>query len=146
MNIENLKTLGHYLLSLPKGYDKFCMLVYCSSYAEPYEAAEMLTKCGTVACAAGHGPSAGIDPDENEGWGQYILGKFGVTYSSAFYGWCFYDAWETFDPGPQQAGKRILYLLKHGLPEGFEEEYDNGYGSTLDRDFTRFVEIYNKEV
>lgn len=77
--------------------------------------------CGTVGCAAGHGPYAGIPKLLDETWDKYTLRVFGI--SSALYldnylwRFIFSGSWSSIDNTPQGAAKRIYYVLEHGVPE-----------------------------
>jgi len=68
--------------------------------------------CGTAACAAGHGPHAGIEKDSLEYWREYIQRAFCLRSNS--WSWCFDAEWADIDNTPEGAAKRILYLLFSG--------------------------------
>lgn len=73
--------------------------------------------CGTIGCALGHGPAAGIAPlPGDEGWGGYSARAFGLRAWSKDWQWCFSCDWQIVDPTPQGAAKRIRHLLEHGIP------------------------------
>ena len=65
MNRDNLTKLADYLESLPEDYKDFGMAGYLHVF-DARKAAEYaqhnggVAKCGTAACAIGHGPAAGI--------------------------------------------------------------------------------------
>ena len=61
---DNLKKLADYLIrgKLKAGFD---MSMFMGSSIEPNPT------CRTVACAVGHGPSAGIKKLDNEDWNDY---------------------------------------------------------------------------
>lgn len=74
------------------------------------------TECGSVGCAVGHGPFAGIPKTKQETWTQYSLRVFGLLDDN-YWEWCFSDGWALNDNTAQGAAKRILFLLEKGLPE-----------------------------
>lgn len=70
--------------------------------------------CGTVACAAGHGPMAGIRARESEVWYDYIHRVFiGDENSSSIYTFLFSQKWVVYDNTPNGAAARIRYFLDH---------------------------------
>ncbi len=81
--------------------------------------------CGTVGCAVGHGPYAGIPKTTSEGWGAYSMRVFIPSKSDDAWMFCFDDVWAHIDNSPQGAAKRIRYLLKHGS-DAVEEIMDKG--------------------
>ena len=73
---ENLLKLANHLESLPEDYEHFDMASYfeVEDFEEgvPSECnSKLLSRCGTVACAVGHGPFIGIKPLEDEAWTPY---------------------------------------------------------------------------
>lgn len=88
--------------------------------------------CGTVGCAIGHGPYAGIPKSNTEHWIYYGMSNF-TNNSIALHHWLFHYTWESTDNTPEGTAKRILYTLKFGLPNNWREQM--GGTSTL---------IYNK--
>ena len=108
MNKDNLRTLAEYLLR-PKLEARFDM----ASYAETFN---RRTTCGTVGCAVGHGPYAGIKKLLNENWLEYTERVFVIPSGLTEATWCFSSAWALFDNTPEGAAHRILYLVKHGKP------------------------------
>lgn len=111
----NLKTLADYLLSDALKSD-FTMSYFCSYSPLGYG----VSTCGTVGCAVGHGPFAGVPKDPDEKWSAYSYRMFIDTEidNAADLAWdfCFSNIWSAYDNTPQGAGHRILYLLKHGVP------------------------------
>src|SRR3546814_19277542 len=79
------------------------------------------TTCGTMSCAGGHGPIAGIPSLPGEYWGDYIPRVFGNDTRLTNY--MFGSSWAEYDNTPQGAGKRILYALNNEIPTG-ERRYD----------------------
>jgi hypothetical protein len=130
-NVENLRKLAEYLLALPEDYKHFDMGVFMYDNAHcidvPLSCAHLkLDDCGTVGCALGHGPVAGIyDPtdDDELSWEGYC-GKYFMLWDSPAAEWCFGVAWEDVDNTPHGAAKRILYMLNHGVPENYEEQME----------------------
>ena len=122
-NIENLNTLATYLEQLPEGYEHFDMKYYFVVQGRrlAYLVSEpKLESCGTVACAIGHGPAAGIPIKPEELWGVYCARVFGLSGSA--WTWCFGEEWVHVDNTPQGAAKRIRHYLTYGLPEDAEEQ------------------------
>ena len=101
---------------------------YWADAFEPYECdAAKYEQCGTVACAVGHGPLAGIPAIPGEGWIMYasrcFIGSvteedngFEGEYNRLFK-YLFGEKWASFDNTPQGAAARIRYFLDKGLPE-----------------------------
>lgn len=118
MNVENLRTLADYLLR-PKLEASFDMNEYAENGYTPH------MTCGSVGCAVGHGPYAGILPLAGELWHQYSDRAFGADTVE----WCFSSTWRRYDNTPEGAAHRILYLLKHGKPpkEWDYEQYQEGW-------------------
>jgi hypothetical protein len=76
-------------------------------------------ECGTIACAVGHGPGAGIMPTlADETWPNYAERVFGAFSDPAedilVHAWCFDGIWSEHDNTPEGAAKRIIYMLDHG--------------------------------
>jgi len=143
----NLDKLATYLEALPEGYDHFDMRWYFEALddfdaLDDFEAlgltpdtdivalssgrctTEHLNVCGTVACAIGHGPAAGVAPQGGEGWSDYTIRAFGDGENDTsdrdtrvgVYTWAFHEAWAHYDNTPLGAAQRIRYALKHGVP------------------------------
>lgn len=128
--VQNLFKLAAYLISeVP---NDFHMLQFRAYSSNPFMLTEFeyacLPECGTVGCAIGHGPSAGITPELCERWPLYCkrtlwdtnLAVQGTEYglSSAWqrmWSWCFSSDWVDYDNSAEGAGLRILYLLRHGF-------------------------------
>lgn len=93
----------------------------------------LYTDCGTVGCAVGHGPYAGIPKLVNESWFVYSAREFGVDrWGETYLGfqWMFGGAWRVVDNSPAGAARRIVFFLIKGLPEGFDENLAT-YSPTL---------------
>lgn len=113
MNRENLKKLADHLWGLPESYKGFGMTKYHSSA----KVASGKHRCGSVACAVGHGPQAGIAPLWGEIWHHYAARVF--TEDARERLWCFSGVWDSCDDTPRGAAQRIYYMLEKGLPETF---------------------------
>lgn len=119
MNRENLEKLASYLEGLPADYDHFEMATYFRqdrrTINDPLQA-PLAGACGTVACAIGHGPAAGIPAEETamEGWEDYSDRVFELSCNEET--WCFSSCWRWVDNTPHGAAKRIRYMLERGVP------------------------------
>lgn len=111
---SNLRKLAGYLLSGNLRAD-FNMGVFSSSDDSHR------STCGTVGCAAGHGPYAGIEKRDDECWSEYIFRQFGIDEESELlsrvWGWCFASRWQQSDNTPEGAARRVLWVLEHGVPD-----------------------------
>jgi len=126
-NKENLATLAAYLERLPVNYQHFQMATYYSGLNEDeYIVCEEPMACGSVACAVGHGPAAGVcATSPSMGWNDYsalFTGElYGRIHGNREYNWCFSGRWSLIDNTHRGAAARIRYLLDHdGVPEDFE--------------------------
>lgn len=110
---NNLRKLSDFLLS-GISHDGFDMEMYRNE-----------TKCGTVACAAGHGPLAGIEKLPTENWSAYCYRAFGAGVglvsltSLKMWTWLFGSEWKDTDNTPEGAAIRIQILLDRGLPSRY---------------------------
>lgn len=139
---SNLLKLAAYLESLPKNYSHFDMGWFADHEgdcelpmdAEVYAAknpSEFLNNCGTVACAVGHGPAAGIKVADEEficrgqgvNWHGYSRRAFGVGATSRFdaFSFLFGAQWDLIDNHHYGAAARIRYYLATG-------DYDSDAG------------------
>lgn len=73
---QNLAVLSDYLRNLPEDYGQFSMDNYANNDANPDEVDT--NECGTIACAVGHGPAAGLKPEPGMDWDDYEQKMFGV--------------------------------------------------------------------
>lgn len=115
---QNLLKLAEYLLGDLKA--KFDMGTFSqiderldASTVERFRINE--TDCGSVGCAIGHGPYAGI-PKGKESWRQYYNRSFRI-YDHGFnteYFWLFDARWVDVDNSSEGAAKRILWFLVEG--------------------------------
>jgi hypothetical protein len=116
MNRDNLDKLATHLEGLPKDYKHFDMSVYLDGQdyfsEQQYQECKLpLNECGTVACALGHGPDAGICflPEERNNWYQYSQ-RF-IDGDNDLWYWLFSDQWSVIDNTPHGAAARIRYVL-----------------------------------
>lgn len=109
---DNLRKLAAYLLS-GELKAKFDMDQFTG---HSFDIESEATTCGSVGCAIGHGPDAGIPKATNETWYEYAERVFGVDDDNFLYSWCFDMRWTTLDNTANGAGKRILYMLDKGFP------------------------------
>src|SRR3546814_1402938 len=64
--------------------------------------------CGSVGCALGHGPRAGIHPVlDDDTWPDYCESQFGMRWFSDEAEWCFGGAWSMIDDPPRGAGRSV---------------------------------------
>jgi len=122
MNEYNLRILSAYLKTLPENYQHFDMSTYYRSHS--YDVAEYprqehaesdTTTCGTVACAIGHGPAAGIPRHaSDEPWWKYAERVFSVDETADR--WLFDCAWSSLDDTPLGAALRIDWVLDGNDP------------------------------
>ena len=112
----NLARLADYLDALPEDYALFDMSTYY--HQSP-------ARCGTIACAVGHGPAAGIGPtadtvERQLGWIRYAAIYLGVDRQADHrsHRFLFDGAWCTRDNTPRGAARRIRHWLEHGTPPG----------------------------
>lgn len=142
----NLLVLAQYLESLPPDYEHFSMYLFTDHHGDCLiNEAEMIVKrphefynnCGTIACAAGHGPAAGflIREDEYEtetmlsgsksireiDWDAYTQRVFGIAFESPEFLFLFGGDWSSVDDHHYGAAGRIRYFLEHGVPEESDE-------------------------
>lgn len=127
---KNLAKLADYLENLPDGYPSFDMRSFNSnSLSARIEVCSLVeSKCGTVACAVGHGPDAGITAKEGELWTQYSSRVF-ASSDSRLWKWCFSDRWTQQDNTAKGAAARIRWALKHmwlfgdGVPSNWTAQW-----------------------
>lgn len=138
MNKENLAILAAYLEKLPADYKEFHMAYFYEGDNAQNSGYYMLTgktECGTVACAAGHGPAAGLvltprqlnnKPLGITAWTYYIENIFGLRWNSREAKWLFGGEWSNVDGGHRGAAARIRFYLDddNKFPDDFEDDYD----------------------
>lgn len=134
----NLRKLATYLEQLPKGYKDFDMSSYFTLRERPYSihapsllyptsrSRKAVYPCGSVACAVGHGPAAGVKPTGVwSSWWGYACKAFGAAGGDqSVYAWLFSTAWAGVDNTPHGAAKRIRIVLEHGVPDNWSEQED----------------------
>ena len=116
MNIKNLETLSKYLKSgkLKADFDMENFTPRGNEYSA--------TTCGSVGCAVGHGPYAGIEKFDYEGWVQYSMRVLKLEKNEWI--WCFSEKWARVDNTPLGAAARIDYMLQNGLQENWKEQLE----------------------
>ena len=124
----NLLKLADYLDTLPDDYERFNMDEYME---DEYGVVVCITTqnkptCGTVACAVGHGPAAGIRVYGDGNWSDYADRVFGILPDHCF-SYMFSSAWSRFDNTPKGAAARIrTYVALGRPPEGWTFEDPKG--------------------
>ena len=123
----NLLKLADYLETLPDDYERFHMAEYMvarkGGYWETFGPDEQPKPvCGTVACAVGHGPSAGIRLYGDLDWTDYAERVFGPITMDDFK-YMFGSEWSCYDNTPKGAASRIRTFVNLGrAPEGWDFE------------------------
>lgn len=129
--VNNLSKLATYLENLPEKYKRFDMCSFMSSppfKCIPADQVALATyienqkevPCGTVACAVGHGPAAGVELNDiyieiapnskiYVDWDGYSE-KF-IPQITSLWEWCFGSDWESIDNTHRGAAARIRYVL-----------------------------------
>lgn len=128
---SNLKTLADYLAGLPTNYQHFDMGDWATNNFDDYDETSPVSGgitlgCGTVACAVGHGPNAGIAPGPNDTqWSLYAENAFGYSAIKKnedetgyylfgavreYFHECSYDAYVE-ERSPHMAAERIYEVL-----------------------------------
>jgi len=123
----NLKTLADFLASGKPAFH-FDMAGFAEIPGDrnlsPSETLKLY--CDTAACAAGHGPTAGIMPHRGEDWDDYIDRCFIGPYKEApgcyAFAWCFGGGWFMTDNSREGAAARIYYFLEHGVPKNSSQQ------------------------
>lgn len=116
---DNLRKLATYLLE-GNLKAKFDMQMYSDSVFPWGMVSE--TDCGTIGCAVGHGPHAGIKKLPTESWLDYSSRVFGLSKLSDEWTWCFSQDWYKTDNTSDGAAQRIIYLLDNGMPKDFLDQ------------------------
>lgn len=119
MNRANLITLAKYFAQHKKLKAKFNMSVYCE---DGYFSS---TNCGSIGCAVGHGPYAGISKSKDEKWLHYGQRVFDVNMAEFCF--LFSYSWHSVDNTKAGLVRRINYFLKNGVPGSFNTAYNNSY-------------------
>jgi len=121
----NLATLAAYLRTLPVDYPDFEMEQYVQGSKGYGGSLAHVPECGTAACAAGHGPAAGVLPLQGENWHKYSCRAFCPAHT-AEWDWCFSASWSNVDNTAHGAAARIEWLLTKGLPANAVEQCFGG--------------------
>src|SRR3546814_12476889 len=111
---HNQSKLADYLLRVAADYDDFDMGTCCKLPGTEREFGPGdAHPCGSVGCALGHGPRAGIHPVlDDDTWPDYCESQFGMRWFSDEAEWCFGGAWSMIDDTPRGAGLRIRLMLE----------------------------------
>lgn len=121
---SNLIKLARYLLSKKKKRAEFNMKHF-NEYQFDGRDGSHTTDCGSVGCAVGHGPYAGIQKSSEERWSKYARRVFSDG-SEYIFDYLFSGAWYRIDNTAEGAGKRILFMLKFGCPHQYNDtSYQN---------------------
>lgn len=75
--------------------------------------AEPFVDCGTVGCALGWAPAAGVATKNGEGWERFAVRAFDLPFFSRSWAFLFDMNW---DSNPRLAAARIVHLLLQGEP------------------------------
>ena len=121
----NLIKLRDHLLTVDSavfGMRKYCATKNGIAFNISHRPAD-LTECGSVACAVGHGPYAGIETIPGESWFEYSARVF-VTANRRVWAFIFAAEWSWFDNTPSGAARRIDYVLEHGIDSAWPVELD----------------------
>lgn len=115
---DNLLKLADYLATLPDDYEQFHMYAYMATstggYWETFALEERSKPvCGTVACAVGHGPAAGIRLYGDDCWESYADRVFGEMDNDDFQ-YMFGSSWSDYDNTPKGASARIRTFVALG--------------------------------
>ncbi len=110
---KNLRKLAAYLLS-----GELMAEFHMDAYDDWEEDQSERINCGSIGCAVGHAPFAGIHKHTNEDWYEYNVRVFGLgdfnTKLSDAWDWCFNSCWVESDNTAKGAGHRIIHLLEKG--------------------------------
>lgn len=111
---RNLLKLAAYLFDVENLKARFDMWKYCDHFLTQ----ECSTNCGSVGCAIGHGPYAGVKKYGREDFAEYCQRVFKIDQSDKSdeekrVNWIFlFDSyWRNIDNSSEGAAKRILYFL-----------------------------------
>lgn len=118
---NNLIKLAKYLAQPKKNLKAKFSMEY---YTDNHHHTGYSTECGTVGCAAGHGPYAGIKKYKNECWYKYVERAFGVKLASDWL-YLFSTYWINHDNTPKGTAKRIIHYLENGVPYKFDIDEHN---------------------
>lgn len=114
-NMRNLRTLSAYLKTLPVNAVQFDMAQFSIQ--------DDSSPCGTIACALGHAPAAGIGENKQGGWTRYSMDHFGLWVLDGAWSWFFNSLWADRDNTPHGAAARIDWYLKYrDIPRNFTDQ------------------------
>ena len=114
--IENLKQLAEGLLKVePMSFGMATFTTIEGHVSGIDRPKSIKNECGTCACAAGHAYSMGIGDLNKRTWIKYAFDNF-TDGSQLIFEWIFGGQWSHVDDTPVGAAKRILYMLKLGIP------------------------------
>ena len=82
---------------------------------------EYYTDCGTVACACGHGPLAGVKPKRGEDWEDYSIRAF-TNGQPRLWSFLFSSDWHDVDNTPKGAAARIRQAIAEGIPSNYRDQ------------------------
>lgn len=124
---KNLKKLRDYLSGPLHEGSEFDM----ERYAEASGAADAATECGSVGCAIGHGPYAGIRKYAKETWREYGVRAYSADWSLPAtrdqkyqWAWLFDPLWAKCFPTKDDAVKRIDAFLQYGSVQKLVDRQD----------------------
>lgn len=126
--VENLRKLAaHLRVSQSHNFDMSFFAV-SADYDQYRDPADVVNVCGSICCAVGHGPSAGIAPlQTDDNWFTYSRRTLlDFDEENDAWSWCFDDLWANRDNTPEGAACRIEYLLDVGLPENWRHQLHYG--------------------
>ena len=79
--------------------------------------------CGTIACAIGHAPTAGIAiPDKARSWWRFSELAFGLKPIGSDWEFLFGCRWTYYDNTPRGVAERIKLYLSGDHPKNFNRE------------------------
>lgn len=98
--------------------------------------------CGTVACAVGHGPLAGIPMKKGEGWSEYsyrtMIDK-DQPKAVAAWQFLFSSDWADYDNTPHGGAARIRFLIATGT---FPIVDNGGYYAAISKESMKLYKPY----
>jgi len=132
--VRNLQRLAEYLESGLKPGTEFDMEHFYGS-----DSGEWYGNCGSVGCAVGHGPYAGIPKSGDETWVTYAYRVFGIHLDSGEWTWLFSDLWADITEFSDHlsTAKRIHAFLDAGNKVPWGDE-DDGIQAMLDAVFHKY--------
>ena len=119
-NLARLALFLNNMNPLYRSNTEFDMDVYFRAEGvdfNPYDAKKHYNECGTSACAAGHGPIAGIRPRKYDSWPDYIERDFLGMDSCSNDGWALFRFLfgQSHPDDPQLAAMRIANYAQEGI-------------------------------